>query len=119
MRVAAISLSVNAVATYLLVIRYGAVGAALGTVIGGLVATCCYLLFTMPKREILAIAVLVLRVVVAALGLGLVVYQVREAGWVQLLLICVAVYTPLLFIVGAIRVDDVRFFRTTLLARTT
>lgn len=119
MRVAAISLAVNAFATYLLVIRFGAVGAALGTVIGGLVATCCYLLFAMPKREIFATAVLALRVAVAALGLGLVVFYEREAGWLQLLLICVAVYTPLLFLVGAIRVADLQFFRTTLMARTT
>ena len=118
MRVAGISLAVNSVATYLLVIRYGAVGAALGTVIGGIVATCCYLLYTMPKREILATFVLVLRVVVAAIGLGIVVYQVRDASWVQLLFLGAAVYTPLLFFVGAIRIDDLRFFRTTFLART-
>jgi len=119
MRVAAISLAVNSVATYGLVVRYGAVGAALGTVIGGLTATCCYLLFAISKREILATTILVLRVGVAAVGLGLVVFLVRDAGWFQLLLICVAVYTPLLFIVGAIRVDDLRFFRSTFLARTT
>ena len=118
MRVAGISLAVNSVATYLLVIRYGAVGAALGTVLGGAVATCCYLLYTMQKREIIATAAMALRVAVAATGMGCVVYQVRDVSWVPLLLIGAVVYTPLLFIVGAIRVEDLRFFRTTILART-
>ena len=119
MRVAAISLAVNLFGTYLLVLRYGAVGAALGTVLGGSVATCCYLLFAMPKREIISTLLSAMRVVVAALGLGLVMFCVRDSNWLQLLLIGVAVYAALLFIVGAIRVKDLHVFRTTFLGRAT
>lgn len=117
MRVAAIGLTVNLLGTYLLVVRYGAVGAALGTVAGGSVATCCYLLLAMPKRDIISTAFSALRVVVAAIGLGLVMFSVRDGNWLQLLLIGVAVYAALLFIVGAIRVKDLQSIRTTFLGR--
>ncbi len=117
MRVAGISLLVNVIATYLLVYRYGAVGAAMGTVIGGFVATCCYLLAAMPKQEVLATFVLAFRVAIAAFGMGVAVSVVRQSDWLSLVLVSLAVYTPLLFIVGAIRVEDVRFFRNTFLLR--
>ena len=117
MRVAAISLVVNSVATYALVIRFGAVGAAIGTITGGFVATCCYLLYALPKTEIAATFGLALRVSLATLGMAAVVFTVRESDWIQILPISVIVYTPLLFIVGAIRIADLRFFQTMFLAR--
>lgn len=117
MRVAAISLVVNSIATYVLIINYGAVGAAIGTVIGGFVATCCYLLYAMPKAEIIATFTLGLRVGIAALGMAAVVFMVRDSDWITMLAVSVLVYTPLLFIVQAIRVSDLRFFQTVFLAR--
>lgn len=117
MRVAGISLVVNTVATLLLVDRYGAVGAAWGTIIGGLVATCCYLLAAVTKQEVLATFLLAARVAIAATGMGCVVYFVRDQSWLSLILVSIAVYTPLLFVVGAIRVEDVRFFRNTFLLK--
>ena len=117
MRVAAISLVVNSIATYALVIQYGAVGAAIGTVMGGFVATCCYLLYAMPKAEVVATFTLALRVALATLGMAVVVFMVRDSDWVEILPIGVIVYTPLLFIVGAIRIADLRFFQTIFLAR--
>ncbi len=117
MRVAGISLFVNAIATYFLVLRYGAVGAAMGTVIGGFVATFCYLVAAMPRSEVVATLVLTLRVLVAALGMGFVVFYFRQSDWFSLVLVSIVVYAPLLFVVGAIRIEDVRFFRNTFLLR--
>lgn len=117
MQVAAISLLVNSIATYVLVLRFGAVGAAIGTVLGGFVATCCYLMYAMPRTDVLATFTLIGRVSVAAIGMGAAVFVVRDGGWSFLLLVGGAVYAPLLFLVGAIRVADLRFFQTTFLAR--
>ncbi|WP_404306586.1 flippase [Neorhodopirellula lusitana] len=117
MRVAGISLLVNSVATYALVLKFGAVGAAIGTVIGGFVAMSCYLLYAMPKSEVLTTVGLGLRVAVAALGMGIVVYTIRDSAWIKLLPVGALVYTPLLFVVGAIRIADLRFFQTIFLAR--
>ncbi len=117
MRVAAISLVVNAIATYLLVTWFSAVGAAAGTIIGGGVATCCYLAFAMSKREVILTVVLGLRVALAALIMGGVVWTMRDSAWVILLPTCLAVYVPMLFLVGAVRMSDIRFFQTLLLAR--
>ena len=119
MIVAAISLVVNLVATYLLVQWYGAVGAALGTILGGFVATCCYLGFAIPARQIMLTFWGVSRVLLAAAGLGLAVTYAREMPWLVLAAISIGVYAPLLFIVGAIRPDDVSYFRTTFLSRAT
>lgn len=117
MHVAAISLAVNSVFTYLLVKQFAEVGAAMGTVIGGLVATICYLCFAMPKREIAVTGLVGLRVLTAAIGLGFVVFAIREYSWFALLLTSVAVYSVLLFVVGAVRLQDLAYFRNTFLVR--
>ena len=117
MHVAAISLVVNSIATYALVVQYGAVGAATGTVIGGLVATCCYLLFAMPKSEVFATFTLAARVGLAAAGMAWAVFHFRDHNWLALLVVATIVYTPLLFLVGAIRISDLKFFQTTFLVR--
>lgn len=118
MHVAGISLAVNSVATYLLVLKWGAVGAALGTVIGGMVAMCCYVLFSMNRHEIFMLGVATSRVIVAALLLAVTTYWVRDWSWILLVAMTLVVYAPLLFLVGAVRVEDLRFFRSTFLART-
>ncbi|MEZ6091535.1 MAG: flippase [Pirellulaceae bacterium] len=119
MIVAAISLSVNLVATYLLIESFGAVGAAAGTILGGFVATCCYLSFANPPQQIMLTAWGVLRVFCAAAGLGLAVANTRDLPWLAIIPLCVVVYTLLLFLVGAVRLDDVRYFKTTFLNRAT
>lgn len=117
MRVAAISLFVNSIATYALVTRFGPVGAAIGTIIGGFVATCCYLFYAMPRSEVFTTFALAARVGLAAFGMGIVVHSIRDEGWASLLLVGSIVYTPLLFVVGAIRIADLRFFQNTFLSR--
>jgi O-antigen/teichoic acid export membrane protein len=117
MRVAAISLVVNSIATYFLVSWFSAVGAAMGTIIGGGVATCCYLYFSMSQREVLLTLILGFRVAMAALLMGFIVYSIRESAWLILIPVCLVVYVPMLFVVGAIRVSDIRFFQTLFLKR--
>lgn len=117
MRVAAISLVVNTIATYLLVTWFAAVGAAAGTIIGGGVATCCYLFFAMSKREVILTFMLGIRVAIAALIMGIVVWTMRDVSWIVLLPSCLAIYVPMLFLVGAVRMTDIRFFQTLFLTR--
>lgn len=117
MQVAGISLVVNSIATYLLVTKFGAVGAALGTVLGGVVAMLCYFAFAMPRSEWFATASVVSRVLLASALLAVVVHFARQLDWIPLATVCLAVYTPLLFLVGAIRTEDLRFFRTTFLMK--
>lgn len=117
MRVAAISLTVNLIATYILVRNFSAVGAAIGSIIGGGVATCCYLFFSMPKREVLQTILSGCRVALASLVVGFVVFAMRESAWIILIPVCVLVYIPMLFFVGAVRTSDIRFFQTLFLAR--
>ncbi len=117
MMVAAISLALNGAATYLLVARFGAAGAAMGCVLGGLVATVCYLMFAMSWREMLTTGGVVLRVLLAAVGMGAVLYLFREASWPVIGVLCLVVYGGLLFAVQALRVDDLRYFKSTFLVR--
>lgn len=117
MHVAGISLAVNSIATYLLVTQFGAVGAALGTVLGGLVATVFYTVFAMNKTEILGSVLAGLRVLAAACGLAAAISFIPEASWPTLIALSAIVYGSLLFIVGAVRIEDIQFFRTTFLAK--
>jgi peptidoglycan biosynthesis protein MviN/MurJ (putative lipid II flippase) len=117
MRVAAIGLVVNSIVTYFLVSWFSAVGAAMGTIIGGGVATCCYLYFAMSQREVMHTLALGMRVAMAALLMGFVVYSIRESAWLILIPVCLIVYIPMLFVVGAVRVSDIRFFQTLFLKR--
>ncbi|MEM8732596.1 MAG: flippase, partial [Planctomycetota bacterium] len=92
MQVAFISLAINSVATYLLVSQFGAVGAAAGTVLGGGVATLCYLGFAFTRAEILDSLLVSLRVVLAALAVVGVAVLMRTASWPLLLAASGAAY---------------------------
>ncbi|MEM8735462.1 MAG: polysaccharide biosynthesis C-terminal domain-containing protein, partial [Planctomycetota bacterium] len=118
MQVAFISLAINSVATYLLVSQFGAVGAAAGTVLGGGVATSCYLGFAFTRAEILDSLLVSLRVVLAALAVVGVAVLMRTASWPLLLAASGAAYAIALLAFGAIRASDLQFFKTTLLTRT-
>lgn len=117
MHVAAISLSINLVATYFLVLRFDAVGAAIATVLGGLVATICYSWFALSRQEMLESMFAGLRVVAASVGLALATLLGRELPWIVLISTCVIVYACLLFVVGAVGIRDLRFVQSTFLTR--
>ncbi len=118
MHVAAISLCVNSVVCFLLVRNYGALGAAMGSVFGGLVAMCCYLTFAVPRQDVVATFTLAFRVLLAALGMGVAVFWMRNEFLVAIGLTSVVIYVALLFVVQAIRGEDIRFFKSILRART-
>ena len=98
MNVAAVSLVFNVIATYLLVSRFGAAGAAAGTVISGLVATSCYLAYLLPANQLVKVGIAVLRVGIAAIGLGLISYALIDSSWPALIAANLAAYLPLLVI---------------------
>jgi O-antigen/teichoic acid export membrane protein len=111
MHVAGISLAVNAIATYLLVSGWGAIGAAMGTLIGGVVAMCCYLAFTMSRSEIVEVVQTATRIAAAATGVALSTYFLRDYSWVSIFCVSVSVYLPLLFLVGAFSSRDLDLIR--------
>lgn len=117
MYVAAISLCINSIATYLLVRQFGAIGAAAGCILGGLVATICYLAFSAKMSELPGIVASMARVMVAATGMGLAVYLVRTSSWPVVIVVAAASYVALLFTVQAVRMSDIRFFKSTFLSR--
>jgi len=119
MYVAAISLGVNSVATYFLVQEYGARGAAGGCIVGGFVATLCYLWFTAKINEIQTLVLEMGRVFLAACGLGVTVYLVRDTSWPIVFVVAAVTYPILLFTVKAIRINDLRFLQNTFLRRVT
>ena len=113
MYVAAISLGVNSIATFFLVQEYGARGAAIGCIVGGFVATLCYLGFSAKLHELPIIVLEIGRVLIAAACMGLTIYLVRDASWLIVLVVATLSYLLLLFLVGAIRMNDLRFLQTT------
>ena len=117
MQVAGISLAVNTVLTGLLVYRYGVVGAALGTVLGGLVATVCYSCFLMPKKDLISTGVVFLQVAVAAAGLGVTLWIAQHEILPVKIVIASLVYGVLLFAVGAIRLRDFHLAKSLVLSR--
>jgi O-antigen/teichoic acid export membrane protein len=117
MFVAAISLGWNLIATYWLVYYFDAVGAALSCLIGGLIAMTFYMVLSMSRSEFIQAVGSMARVLLAALGMGGVAYLLRDAAWLPLLAASGAIYLLLLFVVQALRIRDLRFFRTTFLGR--
>ena len=117
MYVAAISLSINSITTYLLVRQFGAMGAAAGCIVGGVVATICYLAFSAKMSELPGIVASMGRVMVAASGMGIAVYLVRSSSWPVVIVVAAVSYVALLFTVQAVRMSDIRFVKSTFLSR--
>ena len=117
MQVAAISLAVNLVATYLLVKAWGAAGAAAGTILGGLVATLCFIYFAIPLREIPLLIAHMSRALLAGLLLACLTWMLTSAPLVLVVATVCLAYLPALLLVGAAKIDDFIFVRRTLLAR--
>lgn len=115
--VAALGLVANVVLMLMLVPLLGAVGAAWACVGSGAVATIGYLYFTRELGLIAGLVTEMARVALAAAGLGLVLSQVAEQSWPVIFLVAIVAYTVLLFVVQAVRWDDVRFIRQQLFQR--
>ncbi len=117
MHVAAISLCVNSLVCFMLVKSFGALGAAMGSVFGGLVAMCCYMFFAIPRSDVLATFTLAFRALLAAVGMGAAVFLLRDAYLVAIVAASGVVYVALLFLIQAIRSEDITYFRTVLRSR--
>lgn len=117
MLVAAICLGWNGIATYWLVSHFDAVGAALSSVIGGFIATGFYMLLSMSRAELVQTVGIVTRVLLAAIGMGGVTFLFRDASWLVVFSMSALAYIVLLFVVQALRINDIRFFRSTFLGR--
>lgn len=117
MQVAGIGLIVNLFATYALVTAWGAAGAAFGTILGGFVATVCYVYFAIPTSEYLQLLGYLSRSCLAGLLLACVVLLLQSVSLpLVIVTVCVA-YLPALYLVGATTLDDLIFVRRTLFAR--
>lgn len=119
MHVAGISLAVNSVLTGFLVYYYGVLGAALGTVLGGLVATICYSCFLMPKKDLITTGTVFAQVALAAAGLGVTLWVIQSQPLPVKIIAASIVYAILLFAAGAVRMKDFRDAKLLVLSRAT
>ncbi len=112
MNVAAVSLVVNLSATLWLVTKWGAVGAAAGTVLAGAVACCCYFLYLMRGDELRRTAVNAVRVSIAAVGLAVALFMFRDSQWYFVIFVGTLVYGALLLLARGICPADWRVLRS-------
>ena len=112
MYVAAIALVVNTAATFALVHNFGALGAAMGTVIGGLVATICYMKFALTRSEIIKTTHSILRVLLASCVVGLVLLFVRDESWLVLGLVGLLIYPVLIWVLRLVSQQDLDLLRS-------
>lgn len=115
--VAGVGLLTNATLMFVLVPWLGPVGAAWACVGSGAMATASYLYFTRELGLIPGLLSEMARVAVAAFGLGVVLLSVAEQSWPLIFLVATVTYGVLLFVVQAIRWDDLRFIRQHLFQR--
>ena len=117
MIVAAIALVVNFVATLMLVHQFGAFGAAIGTIIGGLVAACCYMFFALNKTEIKGVIGYAVRALAAGSILGLVLTFFRDSNWLVIGTITVPLYVALVWCFQVVNSGDVNLLKSILFSR--
>jgi O-antigen/teichoic acid export membrane protein len=117
MHAAAISLTFNLLTSYVFVCWFGPVGAALAYIGSGLLAMSYYLSSIASKRDMIELLTELVRILLAAAGMGLAVYFVREQSFLLVFMIASATYFPLLFLLQGARIEDVRFFQHTFLKR--
>ncbi|MCA9193631.1 MAG: flippase [Planctomycetales bacterium] len=119
MFVAGISLTTNLIAMWLFVSYWGATGAAAACVLSGTVATIGYCRFAMDSFEIRDMLSSMGRTLLAAGGMGLVIFFMRDASWLWMAVVSALVYAILALIVQAVRKQDLLFFRTVWITRAT
>jgi O-antigen/teichoic acid export membrane protein len=108
---AAVGLLTNGLLMFALVPWLGPVGAAWACVGSGAMATASYLYFTRELGLIGGLLSQMVRVALAAFGLGVVLVSVAQQSWPVVFLVAAATYAILLFVVQAVRWDDIRFIR--------
>ena len=104
--VAAVSLGFNGLATWWFVDRWGALGAAWSVVVSLAVAFGCYCLLGLERRDVGRLLLLGSRSGLAAAGLGVALFALRESPWAIVIAAGVAVYVSLLLALRVVTAGD-------------
>ena len=84
----------------------------MGTVIGGLVATICYMKFALTRSEIIKTTHSILRVLLASCVVGLVLLFVRDESWLVLGLVGLLIYPVLIWVLRLVSQQDLDLLRS-------
>ena len=109
--VASIGFGVNFVATIVLTYFYQELGAAIGTLISGLVAMVMYMYFAMSREELNNAISICLRSLVIGAAIACVVMFNREASLPWLVVMCIPVYAALTWALQVIQSSDMRIIK--------
>lgn len=112
MQVAAIALVANLIITAVLVPRYAAVGAAIGTLASGCIATACYMGFALSRSELVKSGKVIVRTLMAASAIGLMLFFISEMSWLLMIPIAVISYFILIVLLRVVDYQDVEFIRS-------
>jgi O-antigen/teichoic acid export membrane protein len=115
-QVAGISLAVNLVMTFALVYQFGAWGAAVGTVVAGLVATIAYLCFALNEKEIFNTLSSVLRTLVASAAVGALLFALKDFHLAALVGLGIISYSVLAVAMRLVCFDDWNLVRSIVFA---
>lgn len=108
MQVAGISLIANSGITFALVYQFGAAGAALGTVVAGLIATVSYLCFAFQSRGIFQTLSSLARAMVASGVMGGLLFCFRDENLLLLVLGGALAYVTLAILMNLIKKEDLQ-----------
>jgi O-antigen/teichoic acid export membrane protein len=115
--VAAIGLAVNLVATLSLVPIYGAVGAAMGTVISNSVAMVCLLMFAFRREEITSTIHSVIRVGLASVVVGFLVVMIGDINLAVIAAVTIPLYLVLIYLLKVIGQQDWELMKSIVASR--
>ena len=102
----------NFVATIVLTYFYQELGAAIGTLISGLVAMVMYMYFAMSREELNNAISISLRSLVIGAAVACVVMFNREASLPWLVVMCIPVYAALTWALQVIQSSDMRIIKS-------
>lgn len=112
MQVAAIALIANITITAILVPRYSAMGAAIGTLVSGCIATACYMVFALSRAELINSGKIILRTLLAASGVGFMLYFMNDYSWLLIIPVAIVGYLILIVLFRVVGYQDVEFIKS-------
>ena len=115
--VAVIGLTVNVIATFSLVPLYGAVGAALGTVISNSTAMACFMCFALRREELITTLKSMSRVAVASVVVGFIIVLVSSANLAIIAGIAILAYCVLILLFKVVGQQDWELFKSIIASR--
>ncbi|MCA9238562.1 MAG: flippase [Planctomycetales bacterium] len=111
LQVAAVSILLNLLVTPVLAWRYGATGAAAGTLLAAVVAACCYAAFSLPKQYLVRLSENLLKVTGAGAILVLAMYVALPEAWLTALVLGACAYASALVLLRIVTPQDLRLLR--------